>query len=261
MKTRLIQGPSTTEWEWSRARTIADMPCMTAHDLVAPGARLVVVAPHPDDEILMAGGLLQQLLDLGRHAVVIAVTDGEASHPQSSIWPASRLLHERPLESQAAIRRLAMRGGQTHATQAWALETHRLRLPDGRLQAHASELGTALSRIILADDVVLTTWRMDGHPDHDTCGAQTALVAASVGATMVEVPVWMWHWSSPSDPRVPWNRARRLELSAEQIQRKQDAVAAFSSQLEADVSTGAGPVLPDSVLCRVARPDEVYFVS
>lgn len=251
VKPRLIQGPSTTERAWSRARTIADMPCLSAQDLVSPQARLVVVAPHPDDEILMAGGLLQQLLALGRRAVVVAVTDGEASHPQSSIWPAGRLLQERPLESQAAIRRLA----------ASACETRRLGLPDGRLRDHASELRTALSDIVVATDVVLTTWRLDGHPDHDTCGDQSAAVAAGFGAILIEAPVWMWHWSTPADPRVPWARARRLQLSARQIERKRDAVSAFSSQLEADTSTGAGPVLSESVLCRVARPDEVYFVN
>ena len=42
-----------------------------------PGERLLVVAPHPDDETLAAGGLLQRALARGGAARVVFATDGE----------------------------------------------------------------------------------------------------------------------------------------------------------------------------------------
>ena len=41
--------------------------------------------------------------------------------------------------------------------------------------------------------------------------------------------------------------------------RKRDAVQCFTSQLQADPSTGAGPILRGSTVARAARPFEVVF--
>src|SRR5260370_16190377 len=40
--------------------------------------RVVVFAPHPDDEVLGCGGALADLLDRGAHLDVVLVTDGAA---------------------------------------------------------------------------------------------------------------------------------------------------------------------------------------
>src|ERR1700722_11526713 len=42
---------------------------------------LLVVAPHPDDEILGAGGLVQSWVASGGAVTVVSVTDGEAADP------------------------------------------------------------------------------------------------------------------------------------------------------------------------------------
>lgn len=248
---RLIEGASTTEAQWLGAGGIATLPAVSMRQLLGAAARLVVVAPHPDDEILMAGGLLQQYLAAGQTALLVAVTDGEASHPRSSIWPVARLQKLRPGESREALTRLGL-------DQPDML---RLGFADGGLQTQMVAFEQALAAVIGRGDVVLTTWRLDGHPDHDACGAASASVAAAADASLIEAPVWMWHWSTPSDPRVPWARAKKLHLSAEQIWRKQHAIDAFTSQLAADESTGAAPILAANVLMRVRREFEVYFVN
>jgi hypothetical protein len=66
-------------------------PSSTCASWCPQGARAVVVAPHPDDEVLSVGGLLAQLADTGTPVEVIAVTDGTASHSGSTEWPAERL--------------------------------------------------------------------------------------------------------------------------------------------------------------------------
>ena len=55
---RLIQGQGTPEdmWRpWLRAQTWAQMSLPA---FMGESERLVVVAPHPDDEVLACGGLL-----------------------------------------------------------------------------------------------------------------------------------------------------------------------------------------------------------
>src|ERR1700761_1545366 len=67
-------GPS--ESEGRRSRRLTALAPTTA---VQPD-RLVVVAPHPDDEVLGTAGLIQQMLVHDIAVEVIAVTDGDASH-------------------------------------------------------------------------------------------------------------------------------------------------------------------------------------
>ncbi len=246
---RAIRGDGTTEDEWNGWPGLARLPEIGAERLVPAGARAMVVAPHPDDEVLAVGGLLAQLAQQGREVAVIAVTDGTASHRGSAVWPPERLARHRPRESLRALERLGL-----------AIEPVRLGLPDGGLQAMQAMLAARLVSLLRPGDVVFTTWRQDGHPDHEATGQACALAAASAGARLVEVPVWGWHWARPADARMPWRHARRLLLDAEAARRKREAVRAFTSQLRPDPSTGAPPVLRATTLARARRPYEVVFL-
>ena len=246
---RAIRGEGTTEAEWSRWPGLARLPVIAATDLVPAHARAVVVAPHPDDEVLAVGGLLSQLAECGRPVDVIAVTDGTASHQGSTEWSVERLARTRPRETRKALHCLGL-----------AIEPTRLGLPDGGLKALRAVLAARLVSLLRPGDVVFTTWRGDGHPDHEATGEACALAAASSGARLAEVPVWGWHWSRPGDSRMPWTHAFRLPLSEEAVRRKRAAVQAFASQLRRDASTGAGPVLRATTVQRAARPFEVVFL-
>ncbi|MDO9406654.1 MAG: PIG-L family deacetylase [Polaromonas sp.] len=246
---RAIEGAGTSEAEWLSWQGIADAPEVTASELVPNDRRAVVVAPHPDDEVLSVGGLLVLLRRLQRTPLLIAVTDGTASHQGSTEWPPERLATERPRESESAWHTLGLSG----------LHAMRLGLPDGGLRALQHRLADRLITLLQPGDVVFTTWRLDGHPDHEATGDACAIAAQEAGARLVEVPVWAWHWAQPGDIRLPWTRARRLALDADARQRKQNAVQAFHSQLHGDDSTGAGPILRPTTVERAARPFELFF--
>jgi LmbE family N-acetylglucosaminyl deacetylase len=245
---RLIHGEGTTEAEWQAWNGLDPMRTTSMERLVPDGARAVVVAPHPDDEVLAVGGLLAQLARRGSAIRVIAVTDGTASHRGSRDWPVERLERERPRESREALQRLGV-----------DVEPVRLGLPDAGLRGLETLLADRLLTLFERDDVVFTTWRGDGHPDHEATGHASAFAAARRGARLVEVPVWAWHWAAPGDRRLPWVRARRLDLDAPARRRKQSALRAFASQLEPDASTGRPAILRATTLARAARPFEVFF--
>jgi LmbE family N-acetylglucosaminyl deacetylase len=48
-----------------------------------PNERAIVIAPHPDDEVLACGGLIQRALVVGASVWVVYVTSGDGS------WPAA----------------------------------------------------------------------------------------------------------------------------------------------------------------------------
>ena len=242
------EGTSESQWlGWLDAGGC--MPDARVDDLVQGSRRVLLVAPHPDDEVLAAGGLLAMLAAHRHDPLVITVTDGTASHPGSALWPAERLRRERPRESLEALARLGLPGANL-----------RMQLPDGGLEAAEELLTRRLVDYIREGDTVVTTWRHDGHPDHEATGRACARACEHRDARLLEAPVWAWHWAHVDDARLPWGRARRLVLDARACAGKRHAVRAFASQLEADPSTGAGPVLRHSMVARAMRPFEIFFV-
>lgn len=247
---RQIEGAGTTPEAWAQWAGFSTMAEIEAAQLVPAGHRAVIVAPHPDDEILGCGGLLHLLGELGRRLALVAVTDGDGSHPHSSLWPASRLRNTRPLETREALRRLRLE----RATVT------RLAIPDGQVSEQEESLKQRLLDVLTPQDVVFVTWRLDGHPDHEATGRATLAACQQRGARCIEVPIWTWHWATPGDARVPWERAHRLNLDADVLALKKQAINAFGSQLSADASTGQGPILPPPVVARLTRAWEVYLL-
>ncbi len=210
-------------------------------------ARLVVVAPHPDDEVLAAGGWLADRAMRGDASLVIALSDGTASHGRSALWPARRLASVRTGESRRALRALGMR----------PVARVRVGLPDGSLHARERSIERVLARHLRDGDLVVAPWRHDGHPDHEAAGRGTIRAARRCGARVLEAPIWAWHWRAPQDAAFPWSRACARALDAAALRRKEQALAAFRSQRRP--SLGRDAILPRDVLAHFTRPFEVYF--
>lgn len=215
--------------------------------------RLVVVAPHPDDEVLGVGGLMALAAQAGIGVHLVAVTDGGASHPGSPTLSPAQLLAIRPGESAAALAALGVPATQT-----------RLGLPDGAVAEHQAQLVTALSEVLGDGGVgtwVLSTWRGDGHPDHEATGRAAAAACTPTGVRLLEFPVWTWHWSHPDDPRVPWERARALPLPEPVYHAKIAAAQCFTTQVRPLSEHPAdAAVLGGHVLARLLREQEAVFV-
>lgn len=221
-------GTSERLWDdadWSgRIRPLALADC----------GRLIVVAAHPDDESLGAGGLIAVAGQRGLRVTVILATNGEASHPRSPTLTPADLVAVRRVEMVNAVRALAP-----------SAAVRLLDLPDGDLSQHRNSLEEALSDEVAAGlpdagtagaTWVVAPWRLDGHPDHAAAGEVAALVAARSGARLLEYPIWAWHWSSPEDPVWPTGHGRAglwsLDLDAAARERKNTAMAAHTSQVQ-----------------------------
>ena len=237
---RPIAGKGTAEDVWRGWEAMANWPALA---LDPPGPPLVV-APHPDDEILGVAGLMAML----GAADLAAVTDGEASHPGSTVHTPAELATIRRAETGEALRRLGLGTSQVH----------RLGHADGGIDEET--LGRQLAELLSPGRWCLTTWRGDGHPDHEAVGRAAAWACASVGARLLEYPIWTWHWAYPDDPDVPWQRAHRIDLTTGALAAKAAAVEAFPSQTEPlGPAEADAPILPPHVLARFARPFEVVF--
>lgn len=142
--------------------------------------RAVIVAPHPDDEVIGAAGLIAALRRQGSDVDVIVVSDGAASHPSSKRWPRERLVAARRQESLRALRRLAVLPDRVTF----------LGLPDGALSSHDALCRRALHRSLArrAADLLVAPAVSDAHPDHQAVAA--ALDQWRCGARRLSYQVW-----------------------------------------------------------------------
>ncbi len=207
-----------------------------------PRLPTIIVAPHPDDETLLSGGLLARQSEAGVEVTVVAVTDGEAAYPGDP-------------EGLAQRRRIE----QCHALRALSnveVPVHRLGIPDGEVGAHLPRLVDALEERLTAPSLVVAPWRLDHHCDHEAVGRATHRAALRCGAVVAEGFFWTWHHRQPDELRRP---LRELRLSERVMERKRRALSSHRSQLTGE--GGSPPVLPADLLAPFAWPSEYFMLS
>lgn len=244
-----IQGQGTLENEWACSEWLAGLPTTHAPELLRGTRRLLVVSPHPDDEVLGCAGLMQAALAEHIAVHVVSVTDGEACYPDQALWPASRLRDARRHELAQAMRALGLDAG--HVTP--------LGLPDGGVARHEAELTAYLTAQLMPDDLVIAPWVKDAHPDHEAAGRAACAAAAARHARLLQYPVWAWHWLDPGARASPWPAATRVPMDGLMRSRKRAAMQAFATQTGDIEGLDCPPILPDHITARFHRPYEVLI--
>jgi LmbE family N-acetylglucosaminyl deacetylase len=214
--------------------------------------RLVVVSAHPDDESLGVGGLIAHVAGLGLPIVVIVLSNGEASHPQSPTHDPARLAQIRRIEVTDALAHLAPNA-----------QVHLLELPDGKLSEYVDIAAKAIVEAIGdagGSTWVVAPWRADNHPDHAAASAAAERAARERGARLFEYPIWAWHWSTP-DAAV-WSEAtvRLFGLIPAERKAKARALAFHRSQVgPLSDSPGDEEIVPTDFRAHFARDYETLL--
>jgi LmbE family N-acetylglucosaminyl deacetylase len=169
---------------------------------------------------------------------LVAVTDGEGAFGTA------------PGRVDLAGRRRQEQHRALHHLGLAAITVHRLGLPDGDLEHHETAIAARVRALASGADWLLTTWRHDGHPDHEATGRAVTVVAAELGIAVAEFPVWGWR-------HLPRSGRWRWPLGAVTRAAKHAAMAAFASQLEP--SPHGAPVVPAALVERWRQADEVLL--
>jgi LmbE family N-acetylglucosaminyl deacetylase len=244
---RAIDADGTPESHWAAWPHLASLPAA-----VLPPGPVLVVAAHPDDEVLGFGGTMASLAAAGTPVHLLSVTDGERSHPRSITPAAGRLARRRRAELAGALGELGL---------DCLLPTH-LSVPDTAVDEHEGLVRDAIASLLRATGAGLCVapWTGDLHSDHEAAGRAAQEACAAAGVPLWSYPVWLWHWSFPGDPRVPWNAGARLPLDHHVAARKRRAARRFTSQIEPlGDSPGDAAILPPGELAHHIRDFEVVF--
>lgn len=141
---------------------------------ICPGDRILVVAPHPDDESIGCGGLLALY---GKQCDVLLLTDGRRGHMGRYDGREEELVKLREEE----LRRAVELAGVHKLTM--------LRIPDSELFGHDAEVGRYDIREY---DYIFVTNHMESHEDHRMCFRMLKKMKRSqhAKAMLMEYEVW-----------------------------------------------------------------------
>ena len=227
-----VAGRTAPEWDGL-------VDGLSAPTVWPPVGPIVLVAPHPDDELLATGATLAAASDAGTEIRVAAATDGEMSHPHLSAGERRHLVERRLAETDRAYEAAGIIATRT-----------RFSLPDFGAATDVDDWGERLAErlVPLVDGaaVILAPWEGDGHPDHDACGRVAITVAVAAAVPLV------------SFPAIPFQRAVRFDFDGGLLARKRAGIAAYVSQIQAE--DGNRPVLPADFLAHFTRPAEVFLL-
>ena len=195
--------------EYSGLELIADAPAWSPQE----GA-LLVVAPHPDDEILGAGGLIRTWAARGAEVSVLSVSDGEAAEPARH-----GLGTLRREELTEALRKLC----PTHVSVT------RLGLPDGRIAHHVNRLRNAILSLARGKLTLIAPYEHDGHPDHEAVGGVCLEFARSQQLPIARYAIWAWQRAAAEQLREA--RWGKFLLGDDALRAKTRALGCFRTQL------------------------------
>lgn len=201
---------------------------MTASLQLSPHNRVLVFVPHPDDETLATGELIQATLAAGARARVVFATDGD-NNPWPQRW-LERRWHIGPSDRARwggrrrceAVAALAILGVEDSAVRF-------LGWPDQGLTTCLMEGDKAIA--VLAEEIsrfapthVAMPALADRHPDHSALRVMLDLALLRTGATITRLGYVVHGLAPPANPRVVASNEARQK-------RKQQAMRAHTTQV------------------------------
>ncbi|MFE7301532.1 PIG-L deacetylase family protein [Streptomyces sp. NPDC057579] len=245
--TDALEAPGTPEGQWASWYGPRHLP-----PVPPPDGPVVVVSAHPDDEVLGFGGSLALLASGGAEVLIVSVTDGEGSHPRSTLVAADQLARMRHRELLYALEKLGLS----------EVRLERLGVPDTQVDRYQDTVARAIAGLLREVKAArcVAPWVGDLRSDHEAAGRAAIDACRATGVPLWMYPVWMWHWARPQDPRVPWHLAAHLPLPPEATALKSLAIAQFVSQIRplGDGEKNAA-ILPPEEVAHHIRSFEVVF--
>ena len=218
---------------------------------ITQGAAMVL-APHPDDESLGCGGLIAASCDAGQPPLLVMLTDGAGSHPNSRSHPAERLRALREAETLAAAACLGLAAERVVF----------LRHPDTAAPTEGPALAAAAATVASllrrhGCRSLLAPWRHDPHCDHEAAARIADLAAASA-----QVPLWsypVWGRTLPADTAVTAASGVRLDTARWQAAKRR-AIRSHRSQWDGLITDdAAGFQMPPAFMALFDTPHELYL--
>lgn len=208
--------------------------------------KVLIVAPHPDDEVIGCGGLIARLVKEGNMPHIAILTGGEGSHGSCCSIERDQIVLERRKLTRRALDILEV--GSDHL--------YEINFPDGGIsEAHPQvETLAKLIEILKPDAVFVPHWG-EGWSDH----VKTAEIVKNLlpdSASVYEYCVWMWYYNVWRG--LNWTNAFNLRMTPMEHRLKLTAMDAYINPLAPCGKPWSG-VLPKVFVKANSGNRELYF--
>lgn len=180
---------------------------------------IVIIAPHPDDEVFGCGGLIARLVAECHAPHVIVLTGGGGSHRGCCSTSESDIISARRELTHKAMSALGLSESNIHE----------LDFLDGHIGEGNSEEKKKLEALILKinPNVILVPHQGEGWPDH-LAARDLGIELAGEDTEVYEYCVWMWYYRQKN---IDWNNAYVRKMTEAEHQKKLDAINIYHSAL------------------------------
>lgn len=210
-------------------------------------ATAIIIAPHPDDEVIGCGGLIKRLLDKGKEVHVIILSGGERSHNGCCQVSKENIITER--------KALALKAAHTMGVPIENL--HLLDYPDGGVE-YDHKTTEKLKKLIdqIQPNTILIPHREEGWSDHLKAGfIIKTLTENKTSISIYEYCVWFWYYNSW---KIDWKNAYILQMSSSEHKIKKQAIDNYFCSLAPCGKPWSG-VLPRTFVKANRWNKELYF--
>lgn len=185
---------------------------------------LLIIAPHPDDEVFGCAGLIQRALLQGKNVNVIVLTNGENAYDEELISK-QQLKEKRKSLTVNAAKKLNLPIGNIHCF-GWR---------DGYLhneirnEVKRSEIRELIERI--NPEVIFSPHPFEGWEDHLAASDLADALITTLPAKNIQsykYCVWLWYSTPYSKVRqLDWKNSYRLNLTQREHKLKLEAIDAY----------------------------------
>ena len=209
--------------------------------------KTVIIAPHPDDEVIGCAGLIQALVERSTPPHVIILTGGEGSHRGCCDTSAEDIITARHQLTLDAAATLGLPESHIHC----------LNYPDGEVALEHSATESLRELLTqLSPKALFVPHRGEGWSDHLQAAEITKHLLKGQDVSIYEYCVWMWYYNVW---HLDFKQACVLRMSRAQHQRKLQAMDEYVTP-QAPCGKPWSGVLPKPFLKAAKWSKELYFL-
>ena len=206
----------------------------------------VIIAPHPDDEVIGCAGLIQALVERGIPPHAIILTGGEGSHRDCCNTTEADIIDARHQLTMKASATLEL--PESHI--------HHLKYPDGGIDfAHSETENLKALLVQLSPKALFLPHWGEGWSDHISVQEIVKELMKCHVVNIYEYCVWMWYYNVWN---LDYKNARILKMTPTQHKRKLKAIEQYVTPLAPCGRPWSG-VLPKTFLKAARWKKELYF--
>lgn len=213
--------------------------------------KVIVFAPHQDDEVLACGGTIIKRIRDGHQVFIVFMTDGRFGCGNEEYAKAEEVKSIRNHEAVQAAEAMGVPSKNVFF----------LNFNDGSLNKNGPDVKKKLLEVLFLiqpDSILLPNYH-DSHPDHSFTNDAVLSVLRGAKLTAVINEYFVWDRDYKYRPKMVLAKYNAVEHVLDVLEEKMNALFEYKSQMTLYFSGQQKPFLNGKFLCRFIKGQENFI--